>query len=83
MLILCILGLAGGALFGWVQYRFLSWIMGHQKRYPLILAKLLLWGGSMILIALWSIPILICFVVGATAAMVGSIIQVHHREKEV
>ena len=84
MLIFFALGLLGGIAFGWLQCRFLVWIIRYEgKARPiLMMAKLLLWAASMILLALWSVPVLICFVAGATAAMLVSMVRMKRRAKE-
>ncbi len=84
VLIFFALGLLGGIAFGWFQCRFLAWIIGfHGKARPLfMMVKLLLWVSSMVLLALWSIPVLICFVAGATAAMLVCMIRMKRRTKE-
>ncbi len=84
MLIFYALGLLGGTAFGWLQCRFLVWIISYQgKARPVFMvAKLLLWAVCMVLIALWSIPVLICFALGATAAMLMSLFIIRRRSKE-
>lgn len=84
MLIFYVLGLLGGIAFGWLQCRFLIWIIGSDgKARPLwLVAKILLWAISMVLLALWSIPVLICFVLGATAAMLVSFNRMRRGAKE-
>jgi hypothetical protein len=84
VLIFYALGILGGIAFGWLQCRFLVWIIGYQgKTRPLfMMVKLLLWAACMVLLALWSIPLLICFVAGATAAMLISLFIMRRRSKE-
>ncbi len=84
MLIFYALGLMGGIAFGWLQCRFLVWIINYQgKARPVFLmVKLLLWAACMVPLALWSIPVLICFVAGATAAMIASLFIIRRRSKE-
>ncbi len=79
------LGFICGILFGWLQYRLLSWILKRQGwvRLPLILLKLVAWAGIMVLLAIWSIPVLLLFVAGSTVSMIGSVIRVYQRAKEV
>ncbi len=80
-----LLGAAGGILFGWLQCRFLAYIIGfHGKpRLFLIPVKLILWIGAMALMALWSVAALLSFVAGATAAMLGTGLHIYRRAKEV
>ncbi len=84
MTIFYVLGFLGGIAFGWLQCRFLVWIIGAggKARMLWLAAKLLIWAGSMVLLALWSVPVLICFVIGATAAMLASLLCMRHRAKE-
>jgi hypothetical protein len=84
VLIFFALGLLGGIAFGWLQCRFLIWIIGlHGKTRPLfLLVKLLLWAASMVLLAIWSIPVLMCFALGATAAMLVSLFRMKRRTEE-
>ncbi len=85
MLISFFLGFAGGLVLGWLQSRILLGIVGSHgaKRYLLLLLKLALWGGSMTLLALWSIPVLLLFVLGATAGMLGMAIRTYRTQKGV
>jgi hypothetical protein len=84
VLIFDALGLMGGIAFGWLQCRFLVWIISYQgKTRPVFLmVKLMLWAACMVLLALWSIPVLICFVLGASAAMLTSLFIIRRRSKE-
>ena len=71
-------------VFGWLQCRLLSIIIGRQGRvrYSLLPVKLFLWAGTMVLLAMWSVPVLICFVLGATGAMLASVPGMRRRAKE-
>ena len=70
--------------FGWLQYRFLVRVIGSDgNARPLFLAmKLLLWAVIMVLLALWSVSVLMCFVAGATAAMLVSLVRMRRGVKE-
>ena len=82
--ILLILALAGGLAFGYLQGRLLIFFVKSKKRarYFVLPGKLILWGGAMILMALWSALALICFVIGATAAMMLVLFRMYRRAKE-
>ena len=84
VLIFYALGILGGIVFGWLQCRFLVRIIGSEgKARPLFLAaKLSLWAIIMVLLALWSVPVLICFVAGATAAMLVCLGRMRRGAKE-
>jgi len=84
VLIFYALGFLGGVAFGWLQYRLLVRSIGVKgKARPLwLVAKIFLWAISMVLLALWSIPVLICFVAGATAAMLVSLARMRRVAKE-
>lgn len=81
---LLILALAGGLAFGYLQGRLLNLFVKSKKnvRYFLLPGKLILWAGAMILMALWSATALLCFVGGATAAMLLAVIRMYRRAKE-
>lgn len=79
-----ILALAGGLAFGFVQGRLLIFFVKSKKnaRYFVLPGKLFMWAGAMILMALWSIPALICFMVGATATMLAAVVRIYRHAKE-
>lgn len=81
----CLLGFAVGVLFGLMQYRLMYGLLNLQgrRRYLRLFLKLALWGGAMALLALWSILVLMCFIAGATAAMLAAAIRMQRRGKEV
>lgn len=85
MMLSVLLGAAGGILLGWLQCRFLAFIIGlrGKPRLYLLPVKLLLWGGAMALTALLSVPALLSFAAGAAAAMLGTGFYMHRRAKEV
>lgn len=85
MMVYYFIGFAGGIFLGWLQFRFLFGILKNQgwRRYLLLIAKLALWGASMVLLAMWSIPVLLMFAVGATLSMLGAAIWAHRQKKEV
>ncbi len=84
MVVFYVLGILGGIAFGWLQCRFLVRAIGSKgKAQPLFIAvKLLLWAASMVLLALWSIPVLLCFVFGATGAMLVCLARLRRGAKE-
>lgn len=85
MMLDILLGAAAGVLLGWLQCRLLAVIigLGGKPRLYLLPVKLLLWGGAMAPLALWSVPALLGFAAGATIAMLATGLRMHRRAKEV
>ena len=81
---LLVLAAIGGLVFGYLQGRLLIFFVNTKKniRYFVLPGKLILWVAAMVLLVLWSIVGLICFVVGATAAMMFVIFRLYRRSKE-